>query len=104
MCGLKLAEVTAGKEQQIFKTNAFIVLWDLLRSAVHWIHYIGVCILFVLMYWPGCKTWLKTAVCFKICEWGVFLPKIVCFLLLLNFRYFHDTLLCLAPFDISGFY
>lgn len=94
MCGLKLAQVTTGKEQQIFKTNAFIVLWDLLR----------VCILFVLMYWPGCKTWLKTAVYLKICEWGVFLPKIVCFLLLLNFRYFHGTLLCLTPFDISGFY
>lgn len=45
MSGLKLAEVTAGKEQQIFKTNASIVLWGLLRSAVHWIKYIGGCIL-----------------------------------------------------------
>lgn len=80
MCGLKLAQVAAGKEQQIFQTNAFIVLWDLLRSGVHWIHYVWGCILLVLMYCYNCTTWLKTAVYLKIYEWDIFLPKITCFL------------------------
>lgn len=65
ICGLKLAEVTARKEQQIFKTNASIVLWDLLRSAVHWIQYIWGCILLLLMYCYNCQTWLKAAVYLK---------------------------------------
>lgn len=104
MCGLKLAEVRAGKEQQVFQTNAFIILWNLLRSGVHWIHYVWGCFLLVLMYCYDCKTWLKTSVYLKILEWDIFLPKIpTCFLFYLIGDIFITVLYVLLLLTLVDF-